>query len=162
MSFNLRRAGGGVAAVALTLGLGASAPSHAGERGDDVACAASFDAAVRQYVDATQQRDLDRYAEVLHPGWTVIFPDGDVLNGKEEGMEWVRGFFADSTWTQSFEERSRVQSGCRTGFVLFDSVFRIPSENYRSDLVIGLTFTREGDRWLVIHDQNTSAPSTSG
>ncbi|MFG3260077.1 YybH family protein [Streptomyces sp. NPDC048172] len=146
--------------AAALIALSAAAPSQGrGAAADSGSrCDRQFDAAVTQYVDAHPARDVEMFAGVLHDGWTVVFPDAEVLKGKKAGLKWVREeFFNDPDWTQTFDEERRVVSGCRTGFVLFDSVYEEPG--YRTHLKIGLTFTYEHGRWLVIHDQNTRVPA---
>lgn len=113
-----------------------------------------FDAVLAQYLDATAGRDLARLAEVLHPRFIGIFPDGEVLDGRTAALAWFGDFFADPSWIQTFTERHRVFSGLAS-FVLFDSEFVVPSTGYRSHLVIGLSFTYERGRWMLLADQNT-------
>lgn len=117
-------------------------------------CARRFDATIDLYVGSHPIRDVDMLAETLHDAWTVVFPDGELLLGKAAGLAWVREeFFSDPAWTQSFTEIRRVVRGCRTGFILFDSIYEQPG--YRTNLLIGLSLTYEKGRWLIIQDQNT-------
>ncbi|MFD9911025.1 YybH family protein [Streptomyces sp. NPDC059063] len=156
----------GAAAVATTAGAaatgrGAAAGQERSGSGTEASgaevrrCAAQFGSAVRAYVDATRDRDTERYERLVHDGYTIVFADGEVREGKADSMEFIREFFADTGWNQTFQETRRVVSGCRTGFVLFDSVYTRPADGYRAHLVIGLSFTREHGRWLVLHDQNS-------
>jgi hypothetical protein len=142
-------------AVLVTAMLSGAAGQASSEQASDAAgCEHSFDVAIGKYVGAHPTRDVDQLASVLHDDWTVIFPDGELLIGKEEGLDWVRNeFFNDPSWTQSFDEIRRVVRGCKTGFVLFDSIYEQPG--YRTHLLIGLSLTYEQGRWLVIQDQNT-------
>jgi hypothetical protein len=117
-------------------------------------CEHSFDRTIDRYVGSHPIRDVDMLASTLHDEWTVIFADGELLVGKEEGLAWVREeFFSDPSWTQSFTEVRRVVRGCSTGFILFDSIYEQPG--YRTHLMIGLSLTYERGRWLVIQDQNS-------
>lgn len=116
-------------------------------------CERQFDAAVRAYVRMTDRRDADGFGALLHDDFTGIFPDGEVLAGKDEAMEFFRGFFADPSWTQTFTTLRSTVQGCNTGFVLFDSIYEQPG--VRVHLVIGVSWTREHGRWLVVQDQNT-------
>jgi hypothetical protein len=117
-------------------------------------CAWKFDRTIDRYVGSHPIRDVDMLASTLHDEWTVIFADGELLVGKEEGLAWVREeFFSDPSWTQSFTEVRRVVRGCSTGFILFDSIYEQPG--YRTHLMIGLSLTYERGRWLVIQDQNS-------
>jgi uncharacterized protein (TIGR02246 family) len=138
------------AAVVLPVGSSASA--------DDVTsatrgCEREFRSAVQAYVRTTDRRDADAFGALLHRDFTGIFPDGEVLAGKDEGLAFFREFFADPSWTQTFTPLRTTVQGCGTGFVLFDSVYEQPGA--RVHMVIGLSWTRERGRWLVVHDQNT-------
>ncbi|MGC4894635.1 nuclear transport factor 2 family protein [Micromonospora sp. DT31] len=119
-------------------------------------CQATFDRAVQAYVDTMVRRDLTGFAALLHPDVTVVFAsDGQVLDGKRETVDWLAGFFADPSWTQSFTVAKRTVSGCRSGFVLFDSVYAEPGGNVRVPLLIGVSFTHEHGRWLVVQNQDS-------
>jgi hypothetical protein len=145
-----------VAPVVLVTAALSGAATQASPEPSSVAagCARQFDVAIDKYTGAHPTRDIDQLASVLHDDWTVIFPDGELLLGKEEGLAWVRDeFFNDPSWTQSFDEIRRVVRGCKTGFVLFDSIYEQPG--YRTHLLIGLSLTYEHGRWLVVQDQNT-------
>jgi uncharacterized protein (TIGR02246 family) len=122
-------------------------------------CAAGFDRAVRTYVDSTTDRDARRFASVLHPDVTAVFADGEVLYGKERTMGFIEPFFATSGWTQTFEELTREVRGCRTAFVLFDSVFTPSPGAEPINFVIGVTFTYENGRWLALQNQDSDGPS---
>lgn len=139
-------AGGGEVAA------GASKPPGA------VGCAAEFDKAVQAYVDTTHERDVEGFEALLDDDVTVIFRLGEVLYGKEATMGFIEPFFEATNWTQSFDELTRVVRGCRTGFVLFDSVYTENGEPL--PLVIGVTFTYERGRWLVVHNQDSAGPAS--
>ena len=124
-------------------------------------CARQFDAAVQAYMSTTQRRDATGFNALLHPDVTIIFANGSLLVGKRDSAAWIRDFFADPGWTQSFTELRRQVEGCRTGFVLFDSVYAVPAENRSSPLVIGVTFTYAHGTWLVLHNQDSTGPSST-
>lgn len=153
------------AAVSLTALTAAAVPAVA--MGNDAGaqpesqhgCAAGFDRAVHTYVDSTAKRDAKRFASVLHPDVTAIFADGEVLYGKERTMGFIGPFFATPGWTQTFDELTREVRGCRTAFVLFDSVFTPSPGAEPIDFVIGVTFTYEDGRWLALQNQDSNGPS---
>ena len=66
----------------------------------------------------------------------------------------IDGFFARTDWTQSFDLKRKV-ADCDNGFVLFESVYAEPAAGFSQTLMIGITWTREHGRWLVLADQNT-------
>ncbi|MGS2616449.1 nuclear transport factor 2 family protein [Micromonospora sp. LZ34] len=160
-AFAAGRLGRAIALAGLAAGLLATAPAAAAAPvSDDAAahrgCERAFDRAVQAYVDTTARRDLDGFAALLHPDVTAIFAsDGEVLDGKAATVEWMRGFFADDSWTQSFHIAKRTVVGCRTGFVLFDSVYAVPATGTRVPLLIGLSYTYEHGRWLVLQNQDS-------
>jgi hypothetical protein len=124
-------------------------------------CARQFDRAVRAYVTTTDRRDAPGFNALLHPDVTIIFANGGVLSGKPDSAAFIDDFFADPGWTQTFTELRRRVEGCRTGFVLFDSVYSVPAEDRASPLVIGVTFTYAHGRWLVLHNQDSTGPASS-
>lgn len=144
-----------VAAVGLalaTLGvLGAPASAAGGGSG----CARQFDAAIDRYLSTTDDRDAAGFNRLLHEDVIGVLPGGTVFAGRAELAGFIDRFFARTDWTQSFSLRHKAVSGCSTGFALFDSVYAEPAAGYRQQLAIGLTWTRENGRWLVLADQNT-------
>ncbi|MGI5525715.1 nuclear transport factor 2 family protein [Micromonospora sp. CA-259024] len=166
------RLGRTIALVGLTAGLLAVAPAAVSAAvpgptdtttddtttGDAAArgCARAFDRAVQAYVETTARRDLDGFAALLHPDVTSVFAsDGEVLDGKRATVDWLRGFFADDSWTQSFSVAKQTVVGCRTGFVLFDSVYAVPATGTRVPLLIGVSYTYQHGRWLVLQNQDS-------
>ncbi|MGW3891976.1 nuclear transport factor 2 family protein [Micromonospora chokoriensis] len=140
------------AGLAATPGLADTTTGDAAARG----CERAFDRAVRAYVETTERRDLDGFAALLHPDVTSVFAsDGEVLDGKRATVDWLRGFFADDSWTQSFSVAKQTVVGCRTGFVLFDSVYAVPATGTRVPLLIGVSYTYQHGRWLVLQNQDS-------
>jgi hypothetical protein len=147
------------AAAALTATAMGRGPEH-GDGGSDEprACARQFDETVQRYVSTTQARDVRGFASVLDRRVVVVFRPGDVLYGKRETMAFIRDFFADPTWTQTFRVITRTVDDCRTGFVLFDSVYSAPGSDPLA-LVIGVSFAHRGGRWLAVHNQDSQGPA---
>ena len=153
-------AGAALAAVGLPVGTGVAgaevAPASVGH------CEHSFDRAVQTYVETTHERDVQGFGSVMHPDVTLVFAGGDVLFGKEATMGFIRDFFADPAWTQTFDELTRTVRGCRTGFVLFDSLYTPSPTSDPKPLVIGVTFTYERGQWLAVHNQDSNGPAVTG
>lgn len=161
-----------IGALALVAG-GGPAGAAGGGAADDAAgaapdpsghgtarCERQFDRAVQTYVDATEGRDAVAFNALLDDDVTIIFANGGVLYGQEQSARFIVDFFADPGWDQSFREITRTVESCRTGFVLFDSVYSVPAEERVSPLVIGLTFTYERGRWLLLHNQDSTGPAS--
>jgi len=143
----------GIAALAALAG-----PVAAGASGrDHHGCAGQFDRAVRAYVDTTNQRDARGFNALLEGGVTVVFGTGDILYGKPDTAAFINDFFADPTWTQSFQTLRTYPVGCESAFVLFDSIYAEP--NVRKHFLIGVSWTWEHGRWLVVHNQDSELTS---
>lgn len=141
----------GLALAALTvIGPTAAATPH-----QPAGCGRQLDAAVDRYVATTTDRDADGFNALLHRDVTGTLPGGAVFAGKAELAGFIDRFFARTDWTQSFELRRTSVSGCATAYVLFDSVYAEPAAGFSQQLAIGVTWTREHGRWLVLADQNT-------
>lgn len=152
---------GGLAATAGTVGAAYAGPvdHDRGVPAQERFCARQFDRAMSAYVRTTERRDARGFNALLAPDTTVIFANGGVLRGKHEVAEFITDFFTDPGWTQTFKPLTRHVEGCRSGFVLFDSVYSVPAEHRVSPLVIGVTFTYQHGRWLVLHNQDSTGPA---
>lgn len=150
MSLRTRITAVGLAALAIGGGTTAASatPGHGG------GCARQFDAAVATYVRTTAERDARGFTALLHGEVTGILPGGAVLSGKREFAAFIDGFFERTDWTQTFDERRRT-ADCASGYVLFESVYAEPAAGFAQTLMIGVSWTREHGRWLVLADQNT-------
>lgn len=126
--------------------------------GGQSSCAREFDETIDRYVSTTQQRDVAGFASVLDRDVILVFRPGDVLYGKRETMAFIRDFFADPNWTQTFRVITRFVKDCQTAFVLFDSVYTETGKD-PLPLVIGVSFTRRGGRWLAVHNQDSQGPA---
>lgn len=137
----------------------AETPAANGNASGAASCARKFDTAVEQYVTTTHQRDTNGFVALLDRRVTAILANGGVLDGKQATADFIRDFFADPAWTQSFTVLKKVVNGCNTGFVLFDSVYS-PDKDTNVPLVIGVTYTYRDGHWLVLHNQDSNGPSS--
>jgi len=143
-----------VAAAAFTVPIAASAGASGREHHG---CTRQFDRAVHAYVDTTDRRDARGFNALLEGGVTVVFGTGDILYGKPDSAAFIDDFFADPSWTQSFQTLRTYPVGCATAFVLFDSIYTEP--NVRKHFLIGVSWTWEHGRWLVTHNQDSELKS---
>jgi uncharacterized protein (TIGR02246 family) len=144
------------AALGLVLAaLATLAPAASATGSGSSSCGRQLDAAVDKYVATTDARDARRFNTLLHRDVTGVLPGGTVFAGKAEMAGFIDGFFARTDWTQTFELTRRTVSGCASAYVLFDSVYAEPAAGFSQRLAVGLTWTREHGRWLVLADQNT-------
>lgn len=120
----------------------------------DNGCARQFDRAVDRYLRTTDDRDAPGFNALLHRDVTGVLPGGAVFNGKAEMAAFIDRFFARADWTQTFDVKRKVAT-CEHAYVLFESVYAEPEAGFSQTLMIGVTWTREHGRWLVLADQNT-------
>jgi|1185.fasta_scaffold58530_2 uncharacterized protein (TIGR02246 family) len=126
----------------------AAAPAASG-------CGRQLDAAVHRYLATTDRRDAAGFNALLHRDVTGTLPGGTVFAGKADMAGFITRFFDRTDWTQTLEPRRTTRTGCATAYVLFDSVYAEPAAGFSQRLAIGVTWTREHGRWLVLADQNT-------
>ena len=147
----------GVAALASLVGIpAASAISSATD--PHSACARDFEAAVEAYRQTTFAKDADGFNALLADDVTLVLANGGTIPGKPDFAAWIDGFFADPDWSQTLEVVRMTRTGCRAGFVLFDSVYTPSPESAPKPLAIGVTFVNEAGAWLVLHNQDSTGP----
>lgn len=116
-----------------------------------------FPAAVNQHLAAIGERDLDSYLVTVHPDVTLIMPDGRLLTGRDEVAAVHRDWFGDPDWSWELDLRQTVTAG-DTGVAIFGVDYHdLDGEGrpYELSYLLSLVFVRDGDRWLLLHDQNT-------
>lgn len=144
----------GLVAAAVVLGTSAAASAEPTATETASGCGRQFDDAVQTYLRTTDDRDAAGFNALLHNDVTGTLPGGYVFNGKAEMAAFIDRFFARTDWTQTFDLKRR-DADCQTGYVLFESVYAEPAAGFAQTLMIGVTWTREHGRWLVLADQNT-------
>jgi uncharacterized protein (TIGR02246 family) len=154
MSTRLHAAAAGLVLAAIAAIGPAAAPATAATSAS-AGCGRQLDAAVHRYLATTDRRDAAGFNALLHRDVTGTLPGGTVFAGKAELADFITSFFGRTDWTQTFELRRTTRTGCATAYVLFDSVYAEPAAGFSQQLAIGVTWTREHGRWLVLADQNT-------
>jgi uncharacterized protein (TIGR02246 family) len=116
-----------------------------------------FPDAVNLHLAAIGRRDLDGYLATVHPDVTLIIPNGRLLSGRDEVAAWHQDWFGDPDWSWELDLRHTVTAG-DTGLAVFAADYHdLDGEGRPYDLryLLSLVFVRDGDRWLLLHDQNT-------
>lgn len=131
----------------------AAAGSASAVQAGNARCLRQFERAVQTYLDSTHSRDVKSYQKLLAPGYTIVLPGGTVFAGRRPAEAFIARFFARTDWSQTFQQTSQSVDGCRTGLVVFDSVYT--DEDGPVPLVIALTWTYRGGHWQLLTDQNT-------
>lgn len=111
-----------------------------------------------KHLRAIQTRDLPALIETLPAeALTVVMSDGRLVRNVEEFVALHRDWFASTTWSLGIEQVSMVESD-RVGMALLRLDYRdrpAGGEPVHETSYLVLVFKRQGDRWVMVHDQNT-------
>lgn len=116
--------------------------------------------AVDRHLSAIQNRDLSAYSATLHDDVLVILPTGARFEGRAAVEEFHREFFADPDWSQSMTELRFVAMDTAAS-TLYEAEYRdvdAAGQPITKRFLVGLVFVREGQEWLLLHDQCTPLP----
>ena len=121
-------------------------------------CARQFELA--QQLDMTSFRDYDAETfRAVHDERAVsIFASGHAFYGIDAIMTALGSHFANREAQWSWTERYRVVDGCRSAFILYETVYAIPRIGYRQRALTGVTYRYQRGHWLAIADQGTPLP----
>ncbi len=118
----------------------------------------NFRETLDKHLRAIQQRDLPALRETLPEGEVVlIMADGRLVRSAAEFLELHRGWFDSTTWTLGVEPVS-VREGPDLGVAVLHLDYRDTAADGRAiheTSYLTLVFARQGDRWVMVHDQNT-------
>lgn len=113
--------------------------------------------AVNRHLSAIGRRDLDAYLATVHPDVSLIMPNGKLLTGRDELAALSRDWFGDPDWSWELDLRHTAAAG-DTGVAIFAVDYHDldgKGQPYELSYLLTLVFVRDGDRWLLLHDQNT-------
>ena len=151
-------AGAALAATALV-----AAPTlAAADGGEDQAalrgCARQFDEA--QQTDMESFRDFDRETWVAgHDDDAItIFTTGQMVQGRDNIANVMRNHFNNRTAVWTWTELTRAVDGCKTGTIVYDATYAIPSQSFTLREMVSVTYTYKHGRWLSVIDQGTELP----
>ncbi|MCB1606146.1 MAG: SgcJ/EcaC family oxidoreductase [Xanthomonadales bacterium] len=137
-------------ALALALALGCPIMTWA-------ASAGSFDDTLKQHLQAISERDLESLLATVGDDLNLIFPNGQLVQGKENFRNIHTEWFADTQWRMEISEVSRSVGADMATVLLKYELRDVPEPgqgNPRSAFLV-LVFAKSDDGWRLIHDQNT-------
>lgn len=129
----------------------AAAPAE----GNAVGCAEQFEAAITEDMTTFGNFDREAWRAVHHVNAVSIFGSGRVVQGRDAIVDILKGHFDARNATWDYTELYRHVEGCKSGYVLYDTTYAIPSIGFVQRAIVGVTYVREHGKWLVIADQNT-------
>ena len=114
---------------------------------------------LQNHLDAIQSRDLASFVETVTQGeaFSFLLPNGAYMSGRDEFIAFTRDWFADPDWQFSCELIRTVQRpelAMALLLVTYDDhdAAGVP---YQLTYYLNLLFAQEGERWALVHDQNT-------
>jgi hypothetical protein len=140
--------------IAATLG-SASIASASDEKGAAAGCARQFELAQRTDMESFRDYDVEAFRAVHHRDAITVFASGAVRTGVDAIMAALAPHFANREALWAWTEVYRIVDGCKSGFILYDATYDIPSINYHQRTLTGVTYTHAGDKWLALADQST-------
>ncbi len=120
--------------------------------------ACDLDCTLKRHLDAIQAKDFKSFESTLSDErLTFILPDGafssDPVAYREVLKEWFTG-----DWTFAYKVIS-VEKTAEMGSVLLLCDYNEADRDgkpYHLDHYLSLVFKKSGDKWLLVHDQNTT------
>jgi hypothetical protein len=142
----------GVMVVTVATLAGASSPDPVAAA---AGCAAQFEVAQRTDMESFRDYDAETFRAGHHPDAVTVFASGAVRYGIDAIMAALNSHFVNHEAIWSWTELYRVVDGCKSGFILYDTVYEIPSIGFHQHALTGVTYTHDGEKWISIADQGT-------
>jgi hypothetical protein len=143
------------AVAAIVMAFGSMPVSAAPDDAVAAGCARQFDAAQRADMESFRDFDAETFRAVHHPQAVTVFASGAVRYGIDAIMAALAPHFANRQAVWAWTELYRVVDGCSTAFILYDTTYDIPAAGFHQHALIGVTYTRVGNKWLAVADQGT-------
>lgn len=115
---------------------------------------ATFIEALTDHIEAIQERDIDRFAATIaKDDVCFVGGDGSTIEGRENGIEAHRGWFAaDDDWTFD-PEVLWTREGADMALALTRVAYR--ERATARQFMLLFAFVREDGGWKFLYDQNT-------
>ena len=130
----------------------------AGETADAEGCARQFEVAQRMDMESFRDYDAETFRAVHDERAVSIFGSGAAFYGIDAIMTALASHFANREAQWSWVEKYRVVDGCKSAYILYETVYAIPRIGYRARALTGVGYTHKGDHWLAVSDQGTALP----
>ena len=119
----------------------------------------TFQQSLERHLTAVQNRDIDTFLKTIANDGrlTLIMPNGSLWQDYADIAELHREWFADPDWQMTTELLTTHESPEMAAALLLVNYTDVDMEGapVEFEYYLHLLFAKEGDQWLVIHDQNT-------
>ena len=130
----------------------------AGETADAEGCARQFELAQRMDMESFRDYDAETFRAVHDERAVSIFASGAAFYGIDAIMTALASHFANREAQWSWVEKYRVVDGCKSAYILYETVYAIPRIGYRARALTGVGYTHKGGHWVAVSDQGTALP----
>jgi len=115
--------------------------------------------AVEIHLKVIAERDIQTFAEFLHPDYNciIILPNGGMIEGHDNILNFHKQWFEDQDWRMETKTIDIFITDT-TGYVLLDVVYHDLDEGgnpYEMKYFLSLLFVKIDGKWILIRDQNT-------
>lgn len=132
-------------------------PGHATEA-TAAGCARQFEVAQRLDMESFRDYDADTFRAGHDERAVSIFASGVAFHGIDAIMNALASHFRNREALWSWTEKYRVVDGCKSAYILYETVYEIPRIGFRQRALTGVGYTHVGDHWLAVSDQGTLLP----
>jgi ketosteroid isomerase-like protein len=120
----------------------------------------SFEQTLEKHLQALREKNIDAFLETVPQTgeFSLILPNGKLLNTAEEFVEFNQDWFGDPDWSMKIDI-VRQMVGEEIGFALLDVIYSDRDREGKAiqkSFYLNLIFQRDASgQWLLTHDQNT-------
>ncbi len=117
----------------------------------------NFKQALTTHIHAIETRDLKAYQKTIAKDVLLILPNGHMISGYDEMINFHKDWFSDPDWSMKLEILS-LKEYSDTAMVLYDVIYMDLDQDckpYELKYFLSLHFKLEAGKWLLTFDQNT-------
>ena len=133
-------------------------PAFAADTAEAEGCARQFELAQRMDMESFRDYDAETFRAVHDERAVSIFASGHAFYGIDAIMTALGSHFANREAQWSWVEKYRVVDGCKSAYILYETVYEIPRVGYRARALTGVGYTHKGGHWVAVSDQGTALP----
>ncbi len=126
--------------------------------------ACDFECSYKKHIKSIETKDYATFESTLTKGdkLVLILPNGKYIDDSVEYRNMIKEWFSDEGWT--FKTKIiRVEETSEMGYVLLHVKYsekERAGKPYQAQQYLSLVFKKENNEWLLVHDQNTTIPSS--
>ncbi|SHJ20062.1 YybH family protein [Lutispora thermophila] len=118
----------------------------------------NFKEVLNLHLKAIENKDLETFITTISKeDVTLIMPNGTLINGREEFIEFHKDWFSDKDWTLNYEIL-KIEEGEEASFALLKVNYKdidFNGNEYSLNYYLTLLFKKIDGEWGLIYDQNT-------